>query len=309
MSDAIPPQGPAVPQAPAPRTVYVEWVPYKLEIRRPTPPSGGSWEQLDTYGRHLVKLGMLDPTECTARRVAAEQLRNEAERYSAATTKDDNMAGRLAAGELSARDAAKLYAKSVDVSEAQATATKVRLGLEAQCRELLRFAVGAVHEHPWLEVLRPIAAKAIEQRDQLTWDRVHGFAAWLRDPAVGVCALSAAMANPSQDGDPWLYQFGDAGRGLYLWRVNADGTQAMPGTSLALPDGGWRTTFALRRTAPFPSIEVIAEHADAWRPGLFSAEEVIANQERTLSEQDAELDALMGGQTPAKSRRAVTEFS
>ena len=103
------------------------------------------------------------------------------------------------------------------------------------------------------------------------------------------------MPNATDDGDLWLYQYGDAGRGLYLWRVQHAGPgQVTPGTLLPTPSGVRRVAFSFARTAPMPTIQDIREHAEEWGgAGLFSASEAIANMHRALAVQDREIDMLL----------------
>jgi hypothetical protein len=281
---------------------FIEWVPYKLTLRPPTASAGGTWQQLDSYQRHLTALGMPDPTKATARRVAAEHVRDKAERYRVPQPMaDKRITQRLAEGKMSAEEAAAHFANAPDAREAEATAQKVRNEMTEQMYELLRLAVQAIREHPWLDLLRPMAEDAVAKRDETRWTRAHAFAEWLRDPMVNVCALSVAMANTTQDSDWTNYAYGDGGRGLYSWQVaNADPSHVTPGTPIHLPGGGYRIAFSFSRNVRMPSIDVIAEHAQMWDgAGLFSAEEVIANQTRTLADQDREIDAL---QAPAPEK-------
>jgi hypothetical protein len=136
----------------------------------------------------------------------------------------------------------------------------------------------------------------VKNSDEDKWRRVHEFARWLRDPLwVRVRALGAAMVSENDDADPWLYMFGDAGRGLYLWRVeHADVGQWTPGTPLITPSGTRRIAFSLSPNAPMPTIADIRAHADEWRPGLYSAAEAIQNMHRALDAQDREIALLMG---------------
>jgi hypothetical protein len=278
---------------------HIYWNPYRLDLRTPNAPGAGTWQQLDSYAGFLRSLNLPDPTKATARRVAAEHVRDEAQRLGAgvAVEHDNSITTRLADGSMTAKDAAKMLAKQPDAKEAEATATKMRLGLEEQCRELLRLAVLAIHEYGagWLDVLRPIAAEALKTRDQERWNRVHELAAWLRDPTwAGVCGLSAAMASNTQDCEPVLYAVADP-RALFLWRVeHADPRDQVPGSVTVLPDGsGHIVPIVLAPHAATPTVDDFAENAAPWKPGLYSAEQVIENMHRGLTAQDAEVDALM----------------
>jgi hypothetical protein len=288
---------------------FVEWAPHRLTLRPPIESAGGSWPQLDAYAGHLAALGMPDPTKATARRVAAEHCRDLAERHVPAPAGSVNITERLAAGAMTAKEAATHFAKQPDTKEAEATAQKVRNEMATQMYALLRLAVQAIREHPWLDVLRPMATAAVAKRDGAKWNAVHAFAAWLRDPAfANVCALSAAMQNNVQDSDWTLYAFGDAGRGLYRWQVaNADPRDITPGTPIPLPGGGWRMAYSFSRNVRTPNIDVIAEHAEAWGgASLFSGEEVITNQDRALAQQDREIDTLLTQPpAPAKPRTVM----
>jgi hypothetical protein len=286
---------------------YIEWTPYRLTLRSAIAPNGGTWRQLDEYQRHLDSLRLVDPTKASALRVAAEHVRDAAAANNKLSDSGD-LDERVAAGELSAQDALKMMAKRPNPEEAQKQQRKRQDDADTLTGQLLHKAVLAINGYDWLGALKPLAAAAVERRAQGSWDRVHAFAEWLRDPRAKVCALGAAMADHVQDADPWLYQFGDAGRGLYLWRVEHSGAgQAVPGTALPLPNGGWRVAMALKHTAPLPTIADIAEHDEKWGgAGLYSADEVIENMNRALTAQDAEIDALMELEpTPGNKRRVV----
>jgi len=284
--------------------IYHEWVPYRLTLRPPMAPNGGTWQQLDSYAAHLRAVGIVDPTKSGGRRAAAEVVRDEAQRHSPAALKDENMAARIADGSLSVKEAAKKLAAAPDRKEMEASATKVRQGLEEQVRELVHLAALAIHEHDWLPALQAIAKDAIAKRDQHLWDACHSFAAWLRDPAwARVCALSAAMANNVQDADWWLYSCGDAGRGIFLWQVEHCPSEVVPGMMRWLPDGkGQIVPVVFKNTVALPTVADFAENAEAWGGvGLFAAEQVIANQDRALAAQDAELAALMSAASPPEN--------
>jgi hypothetical protein len=274
---------------------YIEWTPYALTLRPPTPSSAGTWQQLDTFASHLRAVNLPDPTKATARRVAAEHVRNEAARQTASTSVANNITQRLADGSLSPKDAAALFAKQPDANEAEATAEKVRREMDNQCRELVRLAVLAIHEYGegWLDMLRPIAADAIKKRDQAMWDACVGFLAWLRDPMVGVCALGAALMNPTQDSEAVLYTVGNP-RALFLWRVaHADPQHKATGQPTHLPDGDAVVPILLSANAAIPSVTDYAANVEAWRPGLYTAAQTIENMHRALGAQDAEIDALL----------------
>lgn len=264
----------------SPAFVFAEWRPYRLVLRPPVAPGGGTWKQLDDYARHLASLKMADPTKASAHRALAEAVRDEAERYSASAARP------------------------------KATERKVRTEMEATVQALLHLAVIAIHQHDWMHELQPLAMKAVEKRDPQLWSRVHGFAEWLRDPMVGVCALSAAMANATQDADSWLYMAADAGRGVFYWQVEHAPGLAVPSMTVALPGGGFLVGYTFKGTPPVPPVRDFAENIEAWGgAGLYAAEQVIAGQARSLAEQDREVDALMAEQMPKTQRRAVTPWA
>jgi hypothetical protein len=286
---------------------FIEWVPYKLTFRPATVPNGGSWAQLDAYARHLAGLRLPDPTKASAFRVAAEHVRDVVA-ASNRTPDVEDLDERVVSGDLSPQDALKMLGKRPDPEDARKQQRKRQDDADTLTRQLLHKAVLAIHSYgdDWLAMLRPIVTTALEKRDEGTWNRAHAFAAWLRDPLVKVCALAAAMANSTQDADPWLYQVGDAGRGVYLWRVeHSDAGQVVPGVALPLPNGGWRIAHAFKRNALLPTFADFIEHADEWSIGLYAAEQVIENMHRELAAQDAEIDALTPEPTPGKKRRVV----
>lgn len=306
---------------------YIEWTPYALTLRPPTRPSGATWQQLDTFASHLSAVHLPDPTKATARRVAAEHVRDEAARHAPSASPANNITERLADGSLSPKDAAALFAKQPDAKEVEASADKVRREMENQCGELVRLAVLAIHEYSdgWLDLLRPVAADAIKRRDHAMWDACVSFSAWLRDPMVGVCALSAAMQNSTQDCEAVLYTVANP-RALFLWQVeHSDARDVVPGSPTALPDGGHIVPVVLSPNAARPGVNDYADNVAVWRPGLYSAQDVIANMHRALGAQDAEMAALLHpevvkvsepeggdgdsqpqGWQPKKSRRVAT---
>lgn len=146
-----------------------------------------------------------------------------------------------------------------------------------------------------LDLLRPVATDVIKRRDPAMWDACVSFGAWLRDPTwAGACALSAAMQNNAQDCESVLYAVGDP-RALFQWRVeHADARDQVPGSVTVLPDeSGYIVPIVLAPKAAIPTVDDFADNAAAWRPGLYSAQDAIANMHRALGAQDAEMAALV----------------
>jgi len=283
--------------------VYAAWTPYRLTLRPPMAPGGGSWQQLDAFAEHLKALKLTDPTSSSARRAAAEVFRDRSQRYASAAPKDENTA-RIVDGSLSLEEFEKKAAKAPDRKEVEATASKVRDALDAQVRELLHISVQAIHEYDWLPALQALAEDALAARDQGMWSACHSFASWLRDPThARVCALSAAMANVNQGADWWLYAVGDAGRGVVLWQAEHCPNEVVPGNVTFLPDErGQIVSVFLKPTVALPTVSDFAAHATEWGGvGLFAAEDVLVNQNRALAAQDREIDALVRSASPPEN--------
>jgi hypothetical protein len=293
------------------RDYYVEWVPYRL-TRRLVRPQRADWGTIPKYQEHLAGLGIDDdPTKATEMYASALQLRDAANRKDAGRVTD--IADAVAAGDMSVEEVRKAVAKRPDRAEAEEQHRKVQRAMNSTAKAVLLRAVLEIHEHGlkgpaeggWLALLRPLAEKAIAERDQATWNRLHLFAKWLRSPSVGVCGLAAAMANNTTDADFWLYMVGDAGVGLYRWRVaRSNSKQANPSLPIPTHDGRWRIAYVIRGNAPFPTVHDFAEHPE-WAPGLYSADEVIANQARAIAEQDRELARLDAPPKDRPTRRAA----
>lgn len=274
--------------------VFCEWLPYRVTIRPPTPPAGGSWAQVDAFQQHLAGLGLADPTRVAALLVAARHVRDAATVSLKSNDVDDDVE-RVAKGEMTADEALRRRAKRPDSEEMAKAARRRQDDAEALTRDLLHRAAGAIFAYGWIELLGPVVAEALKRRDETTWRRAHAFAEWLRSEQVGIRALSAALASNVADSDWWLYATGDGGRGVFLWQVeHCEPGQAVPGQPMAMPGGSHVVPFALKTNVAPPSVTDFAEHAEEWGGvGLFTAEQVVENMNRSLAAQDREIDALM----------------
>jgi hypothetical protein len=274
--------------------VFLEWQPFRLALRPAVPPAGGSLAQLDAYASHLRALNLPDPTRVSGLRVAIDHVRGAVTERK--TNEPDDFAQRVAEGGMSAEDALRQMAKRRDREEEQRAALKREQDADELVRDLLHRAALSIYEYGagWLDLLRPIAVKALEARDPRTWDACVSFSAWLRDPMVGICAVAPAMQNSSQDTESIAYHVANA-RELFLWRAeHSDARDVTPGSPTALPEGGHVVPIVLSPHAAIPTVVELAENREAWGVGVFSGAEVIANQDRAIAKQDREIARLMG---------------
>jgi hypothetical protein len=214
----------------------------------------------------------------------------------------------IAEGEVSLADGKKmLLAQARKAREAQDSLREQQKQLDKTASATLLRALQAIcdySEEGWLGLLRPIVADAVAKQDDRRFNLAHAFAAWLRDPepSFRVFGLSAATNN-GRDAERGWYQVARPDL-LYRWRVErANDTQRHQLTHYA-QGGLWFSAYALLPGAPVPTLR---DYEPSWRPGLYSAAEVLANIENSKREQEREFARLAqrAPAAPPTGRRRV----
>jgi hypothetical protein len=282
----------------------VEWLPFRTE-RAYRRLHAATWidhgEIIPEYTRHLAAIGIVNPTpQAVATFATAVRLRDAAEQQPVEAKRDD-VAERLASGDLLLDDAAKMLIKRPDTPEAEARLREHQRNLEEASRIALLRAVLLIHDYgeaEWLKLLKPVAADAVAKHDQRLFDAVHAFAAYLREPMrKRMFGLAAAMLDHVTDADPYYYAFKNP-RLVYLWQVeHAVGHQAREMSTRPI-DGVFRIAYDVTR-APLPTVR---DFRPEWGAGLYSAQEAIENTIRSLDEQEAEF-APRESDAPAPPKR------
>lgn len=268
-------------------------------------PTRGSFATLDRYLALLEPVGIDDPANVRPLRDLALRLREKGASKAKIGDPTERVLDDLIAGKTDEDDALRVMGKRAAPEEARDAERRRRDDADELVRKTLLRAVRLIHDigDGWLDLLRPLAARAVERRDAHAWKGVHDLAAFLRDPSTsandpGIYALAAAMPDALHDGPRVLYQFGDAGRGVYLWRVEqsegiAGAVRASAGPTPISND--WSEVgYDLTDAVPWPTIDDIAAHPE-WRPGIYSAQEVITNQATMLDAQEREIARLRSG--------------
>ena len=211
----------------------------------------------------------------------------------------------LAEGTLTTGDARKMLVKRPDAREAEKLVREQRNGLSAGSRAALLRALQAIYDYTedgWLEVLRPIVADALANRDDRRFNLAHGFAAWLREPTRNKVFGLTAATNRRFDAERYLYSVARPDL-LHRWRVERATDTERHEQARYSADGMWRVQYALTTSAPFP---MLRDYDEAWGAGLYSADEVIANTERSRAEQERTFAKLAPAPaTPTKTRHRI----
>jgi hypothetical protein len=274
---------------------YIEWPTYPVHVRRGGPSAGGSFEKLAAYAEHLRVVGAPDPTRVAGLVTAAMRVRDVA--ADDPTLDAASFADRVAGGHMSPKKALDEMGRRPHPDDVRMAAVRRQQDATNLVSDLLQRAWREIHEYGegWLDMLKPIAADAVQTGNEQLWHRCHEFAGWLRDPKwVGVRALSAVMPNETDDAGTEHYMFGRP-KAVYVWRVERSAGNDITRTNPTVtPSGKAITAYGLRPDALWPSFHDICAHADEWQPGLYSAEEALDNILRDVRRQDEDITELMG---------------
>lgn len=287
------------------RPPVIEWVPYRTTWQK-YKPHGARWSTHSTiipeYTQHLSNLGLTDPTTAADGYARAVELRDASEVPISGVGDHADIVARLASGDLTPAQAAKLTRE--DPKEIQRRAIDNARYLSIASETALGNAIASIHsfgEDKWMAILKPIATKAIAAKDQTRFDLVHGFARFLRRPDIA--GLAAAMVDNARntDADPDFYMFGRPDL-VYLWRVDqSDSKQLRLISTETIVDNWWRIAYELKRDAPFPTIR---QFQPEWKPGLYSAQEAIDNKLISREEHERAFQKLVPD-VPTQKRRVT----
>jgi len=284
----------------------IAWPTYPVRVVR-TRRASVSWgldaTLVPTYLDHLRRLRLKDPTQASDHWRRAQEL-HEAARAARPQDARADLAARLAAGEITAEEARLAADGQPDRAAIMQAAREHRATLEAGRNKALLAALQALYdfgEDAWLELLRPIVAKALTKGDDDLWRHAHALARWLRDPyRIKVGGLSAAATTARIDAEMYLFAFQ---RPDLVYRWSAERATDAQRRVLAeyAADGLVRVEYRLRG-APVPKI---ADFDSTWGAGLYSAAEVVENTAASLAAQEREFAALTRPSAPGPSTRAA----
>lgn len=224
---------------------------------------GAKNDPLNKWVRGLENLGLGDPTEASALVAEAKSLLLDA-RGVASGTRDGH--GKHLKNPVDAARAAVSLEREGDAVRERIIKTARREAHELQIRarrELFSEGESLVHD-----LLAPVAARALQDAHQALdaqarWDAAHELAGVLRG-----WAISSAGRHDL------FYKFGRADL-VHFWRLN-HARQVEEHYRTETPNGT-RVYLVVTEGAPPLDIRTIAEHADEWRPGLYTAAEVLEN--------------------------------
>ena len=252
---------------------------------------------LPTYLDHLRRLRLKDPTQASEHWRRALEL-HEAARSARPHDPRSDLAAQLAAGAIDVEQARLAAAAQPDRAAVAQAAREHRATLEAGRNRALLAALEALYdlgEDAWLELLRPIVAKALTKGDDDLWRNVHGLARWLRDPyRTRIGGLTAAATTARIDAEMYLYQFARPDL-VYRWSAERATDGQRHEIAEYTVDGLTRVEYRLRG-APTPKI---TDFQPSWGAGLYSAAELIANTDASLKAQEAEFSKLARPIAPA----------
>jgi hypothetical protein len=288
--------------------VISQWAPQTGYECRTFPVTSDTWSPTESvvarYLLHLRVLGLEDPTKPKATDLYEQALALRQHSIDVAPKRDEDaiIANRLAHGEITTDEAAKLLAKVPLPNDAQEQVERTRQMLTNATRAAYAGAVRSIHLYEkWIDLLRPLVADAVAARDQERWDALHGFAALLRQRGLGALAMVATDPTGIREfEETWRYTVGRPDR-YHLWRLeHATAAQAVGHEAVG------QSVFVAATVIKGPHPTLADMVAGEMEPTILAASEVLAIADRIRVEQDA---ARMSAEAPAPSRRARTQVT
>jgi transcriptional regulator with XRE-family HTH domain len=280
-----------------------QWAPRKGFERRTLPSTSESWSPTQSvvarFLLHLKALGLKDPTGATDLYRTAVSLREHTVAVTAKPNEEVAIAERLARGEVTPTEAAKLLAKAPKPSDAIDQAEREAHMLRAATRHAFAASVRAVHDFGdrWLQLLRPLVEEAVAAKDDARFAALHDFAALLRDRDLGALAMVASDQSGTREfGETWRHLVGRPER-YHMWRIER--------AEIAQPifhEVVGPLTFVAGSVEKGPRPSLAEMVAGEMEPGIFSAQEVLAIAGRIVIEQE---EARMSATPPPSPARRV----
>lgn len=280
-----------------------QWAPRKGYERRALPSTSDSWSPTESivarYLLHLKALNIEDPTGASGFYRTALALRERSVTVAAKPDEGAAIAERLARGEVTPTEAAKLLAKAPKPSDAIDQADREAEMLRTATRHAFVASVRAVHDfgERWLQLLRPLIEQAVAALDDARFAALHDFAALLRDRDLGALAMVAADPSGTREfEETWRYLVGRPER-YHMWRVER-ATVAQP----IFHEVAGPLTFVAASVEKGPHPTLADMVAGEMEPGIFSAQEVLTIAGRIVIQQE---EARMSATPPPTARRVV----
>jgi hypothetical protein len=266
-----------------------QWAPRTGYERRTLPSTSDTWSPTESvvarYLLHLRVLGLEDPTKPRATDLYEQALRLREHSVSVAVKPDEEaaIAERLARGEVTPAEAAKMLAKAARPSDAQEQAERERQMYSAATRAAYVAAVRSIHnfgEEKWLALLRPMVQDAVAAGDESRWAALHEFASLLRSRDLGALAMVSSDTSGLRETDEtWRYTVGRPDL-YHLWRLQrSEAAQAVGHEAV----GSFVFVASVVTKGPHPRLADMTE----MEPGIYSAAEVLAIKDRVIAEQEA----------------------
>lgn len=232
-------------------------------------------DPLNIWRVGLATLGLTDPTDATRLTLEARRMRAEANTTTDTAAQRDNLARQYASGELTAADvvtatagsSAAALSRTQDANRARAVILAAAIDTQNAARRALWDAGDALIT----DLLAPEAAHILKAAGgkapniaDLTerWNLVHDLAAMLRGWAAhtaGGRREDYAFARPDL---------------VHDWKCNHAQRVREAARTIDAHSGTARI-YLTARGAPTLDVAVIAAHADEWKPGAFTAAQVI----------------------------------
>lgn len=254
------------------------------EVFRRRSHRGAKTNPVASYVRAVKSLGLTDPTDATAHYARSRHLGSvrlgEIDRH--ARVKPSAVAA-LAHGEAGLGD---LEVQMVDVEQAKRERRAKRDALRNAADQAFALAVDAIHEageQTIVDLFAPVVGHALTDALNLAeherWATAHRALYRLRTGGLLPHAEGATL-------DEYTFARPDL---VHAWRIDRASELRTTGYEATAHDVDGRPTsrrFSRPNTPP-PNLYEIAGHADAWRPGVHTAAQVITNAEtfapRTLT--------------------------
>lgn len=232
-------------------------------------------DPLNIWRVGLATLGLTDPTDATRLTLEARRMRAEANTTTDTPAQRDDLARQYANGELTAADvvtatagtSAAALARAQDADRARAVILAAAVDTQNAARRALHDAGDALIT----DLLAPEAARTLKVANakapnitDLTtrWNLIHDLAAILR-----------GWATPTVGGTPRDYAFARPDL-VHDWLCNH--AQRVREAARTIDEhAGTARIYLTARGAPPLDVAVIAAHADEWKPGVFTAAQVL----------------------------------
>lgn len=248
-----------------------------------------------TYLELLTPLGLTDPTDAHVLHSRASELHTAARQPSSPPPTIESNARALATGTMTIAELDKQLARVSDRDSARRTHRLRKDTLNSAAHRTYKQALASLAAYGdrfITENLRPLVDAALDTpgaaESQTRWHAAHRLVAHLRSigavPSItGANALEAALERPDL---------------AYLWHVDTNELDETP-----VHRDGHVAYMAYDGRVPVPPLPVLTARRAAWRPGIFTASEIL--EQSHVWDQDADLRRLAFPDPHARDPREI----